>query len=492
VSDKLPYLAENPLSKASQWSTSLTRWLIIVFAVAIIERVALLALYQPVSYSDTASYRRLAESVLRGFTRYDGTRTPGYPVFMALVGNDNRVWLVQLFLGLITTLLLFYIGWKLTEKPWFGGVVALAHTLNLGQLFFESDLLTETLTTFLLILTMAGGLYWMLNPKKHSLWLAFALGLTSALTLLVRPLFIYLPFWLLLFIALQIRPTSQPINLEEGQQTKEHAHPAFLRLIHWRVGIAFLVPVILLVGGWASFIYANYGDWSLTTMTGYHLMQHTGVFFEYVPDEYAALRDTYIKYRDAHIAQYGTQTNTIWEAIPEMTQVSGYNFYELSRVLTRISIQLILKHPILFLKNVIQGWWMFWLAPVYWSAEALRFPWLAMVINPAILIERALLFMTNLVFILTSLICALSEFLSALRHKPFLITFRPTDPARHTFLWFLLGNIWIASILQTLLDHGDNPRFLVPLQSLVILWVLIYLTQLIVIRRQKSGGRLPE
>jgi hypothetical protein len=302
----------------------------------------------------------------------------------------------------------------------------------------------------------------------------------------VRPLFIYLPFWLLLFIALQFRPIPQPISLEDGEQTKEHLHPAFIRLIHWRVGIAFLVPVILLVGGWVSFIHANFGDWSLTTMTGYHLMQHTGVFFEYVPDEYAALRDTYIKYRDAHIAQYGTQTNTIWEAIPEMTQVSGYNFYELSRVLTRISIQLILKHPILFLKNVIQGWWMFWLAPVYWSAEALRFPWLAMVINPAILIERAILFMTNLVFILTSLLYALSEFLSALRHKPFLIALRPNDPARQTFLWFLLGNIWIASILQTLLDHGDNPRFLVPLQSLVVLWVLIYLTQLLVIRKQKS------
>ena len=27
-------------------------------------------------------------------------------------------------------------------------------------------------------------------------------------------------------------------------------------------------------------------------------------------------------------------------------------------------------------------------------------------------------------------------------------------------------------MVQTLLDHGDNPRFLVPLQSLVVLWVV--------------------
>ena len=78
-------------------------------------------------------------------------------------------------------------------------------------------------------------------------------------------------------------------------------------------------------------------------MTGYNLIQHTGNYFEYVPDEYASLRDTYIKYRDAHIAQFGTQTNAIWDAIPEMSKVSGYSFYALSRVLARISIDLILQ-----------------------------------------------------------------------------------------------------------------------------------------------------
>jgi len=42
-------------------------------------------------------------------------------------------------------------------------------------------------------------------------------------------------------------------------------------------------------------------------MTGYHMVQHTGSYFEYVPDQYAALRDTYIKYRDAQVALHGTR-----------------------------------------------------------------------------------------------------------------------------------------------------------------------------------------
>ena len=116
---------------------------------AFCSRLLIILLYQPVAYGDTPSYRRLADTVLHGFAGYDGTRTPGYPVFLALVGNDQHVWLAQLLLGFITTLLIFFIGWKLTDKPWFGGLLALAHTLNLGQLFFESNLLTESLTTFL-------------------------------------------------------------------------------------------------------------------------------------------------------------------------------------------------------------------------------------------------------------------------------------------------------------------------------------------------------
>jgi hypothetical protein len=34
------------------------------------------------------------------------------------------------------------------------------------------------------------------------------------------------------------------------------------------------------------------------------------------------------------------------------------------------------------------------------------------------------------------------------------------------------GTIWTASVVQTLADHGDNPRFLVPLQAVVMLVVL--------------------
>jgi len=462
----------------TNWLQSVSFWFLLVLIVALISRLLVVLAYKPVAFSDTPSYRRLAEAVLRGFVKYDGTRAPGYPVFLAIVGNDRNVWIAQLVLGIATTLLLFYIGWKLTDKPWFGGMIGLVHTLNLGQLFFESNLLTESLTTFLLILTMTGMLIWLLYPNKRSLGLAFLIGLVSVCTLLVRPLFIYLPFLLLIFIWIGIKQrhsnvyaSAEQVKIINPDTKYRHNHPVLTM-------IAFILPIVLFLGGWILFIYKNYGDIALTTMSGYHLIQHTGNFFEYVPNEYASLRDTYIQYRDAHIADFGTQTNTIWEAIPEMSRVSGYNFYDLSRVLAQISIQLILKHPLLFLQNAFVGWWMFWRTSFYWSLEALRFSWLASGINLAVQIQRLILFVTNLIFIFSSIFYVLSECLAAFRHKSNLVPVRFINPAKKAYFWLLLSTIWNASILQTLLDHGDNPRFLVPLQSLVVLWVALFFFQL--------------
>jgi len=202
-------------------------------------------------------------------------------------------------------------------------------------------------------------------------------------------------------------------------------------------------------------------------MTGYHLIQHTGVFFEYVPDEYAALRDTYLKFRDARIAEYGTQTNAIWEAIPEMQKATGESFYGLSRLVQKISIQLILEHPLLYARNVALGWSWFWKVPVYWSAAAMDNPMLVTLARGLILIERGVLFGVNMIFIFGSIaLVAVNKFRQMVKVTP--------------FIWFSIGAVWIASVLQSLLDHGDNPRFLIPLQSLVVLivvwWLVAYIT----------------
>lgn len=424
-------------------------WFGLVLGVALVQRILLWLFYPPVTLNDTPSYWRLAGSVAQGFHNYDGTRTPGYPALLALAGSDRTVYLIQLVMGLLMTLMVFYISWKAAKSPVFGAVAALAHTLNLGQLFFEANLITETAGTFYLTLVLVGVFLWFHRPEKRSLWLAAGISAAGALAGLTRPLYLFLPFWVALWLVPAWQGETRPLR--------------GVRLGKFRLDFAALIvgalPALLLFSVWVNFIYQNYHMISPTAMTGYNFIQHTGYYFEDAPDEYAALRDTFLQYRDARIAQYGTAGNAIWDAIPAMQKASGLSFYDLSRVLQKISIQLIREHPLQYLHYAASGWWYFWRAPVYWTPAQFSSVGLRSLFTGLVLAERAALFASNLVFLLTS---AAALFSKRLRQ-----TWKISP-----FWAFMAASVWITSILQTLPDHGDNPRFLVPTQTWVVMWVL--------------------
>jgi len=418
---------------------NLRLWFAVVLFVALLLRLLLFIAYPPVSYNDTASYRRSANAVLDGFQAYDGTRTPVYPAFMALFGSDRAVYAAQLVLGLGITMAWFVIGWKASGRPIFGAVAAMAHTLNPGQFFFEANLLTETLSTFWLALSMLGAFLWLSHKKYRTIWVGLAIGVSTALAALTRPLFIFMPVLLSIFLAFSFKRSALKFD--------------------WKPLVSILLPSILLLGGWMQWIQTRYHVFSLTTMTGFHLVQHTGYYFEDVPDEYAGLREVYLDYREARVEARGTQGNTIWDAIPALQEETGMNFYELSRVLQKISIQLILTHPWQYLSRVVRGWWLFWRAPVYWDRAAFAGAGLESAANFLILGVRRLLFAANLVFIFTSLGAIISKQL----RQTWALT---------TFHWLLVSSVWATAVLSALIDHGDNPRFLIPLQSAVVFWIL--------------------
>lgn len=412
---------------------------LIVLLISILIRVFLFTSYLPVSYNDTPSYWRSAEAVLQGLDNYDGTRTPGYPTFLAMAGNESVVYALQLGLGLLVSLIFFFFGWKLTQNPVFGALIGLSHTLNAGQVFFEANILTETLTTFWLVATILFAYFWIKKPGWGRAWLLLLVGISSALAVLTRPLFIFFP--VLLVVLLAISFPEKRIRFD------------------WRPITLVLLPAIIIVGGWMLWVNSHFGVFNVSTMGGFHLVQHTGYYFEDVPDKDAVLRDVYLDFREERIAQYGTQGNTIWDAIPEMQKASGLGFYDLSKELQRISVDLIKTHPWMYLKYGLKGWWMFWRAPVYWSPDSLQDPELAKVVQLYITSNRILLFGANLVFILSSIVAVISKKVRNIwQIKP--------------ILWIMAGMVWATSVFQTLLDHGDNPRFLVPIQSMLVFWVI--------------------
>ncbi len=418
----------------------LGRWAIVVALVGAVERLLLWVYYEPIAYGDTPSYLRLAGQLsglsLRG---YDGTRTPAYPALMAILGGDpRRIMLAQMILGWLISLLLLWIAWRLTRNASLAGGVALAYDLLLPLTLFEANLIAEACTTFWIIASLALLFLLSRNPTGiGSLAACFCLGVAASMAGLTRPLFYILSVWLLPFVWLA----------GNGSVRQRLARAAL-----YSVG-----PVILL-GGWLLFIYRSYEMLSPTTLGGYQLVQHTGAFFEYLPDEWADIRDTYLKYRDAKIAETGVQTNAIWDAIPEMTQVSGLSFYGLSSELTRLSFQLIRQHPALYFKGVVQGWIWFWKAPAYWRPEV--FPAAARpVLQGWAVVSRAVEVLANAGFLMISAGLVVS---GRLRRR---ITITMEAAA-------VGGIVWLTSVVQTLADHGDNPRFLVPLQMVVIVFVV--------------------
>ena len=433
-------------------------WLIgsIVALVSAVQRLILWQVYGPVTYGDTGSYFRSAEVLARlTLDGYDGTRVPGYPAFVALLGVDpDRVFAAQLVLGWLVTMLLYLWGWQATRRAPLAGVIAFAYCLVPGLFLFEANLLTETLTAFLLVLSFV-----LLLPLERSrAWVragsAVALGLASGAVGLVRILFYPLTVWLIPFV------------WAAGSGSWK------TRLLHSGL---FLAPALLLLGGWIGFIHRAYGFWAPTTMGGYNLVQHAGVFFEYLPDEDAAIRDVYLEYRDARLAERGDQTNTIWEAIPELTEVSGLGFYDLSREMQRLSLQLIREHPDLYLRNVAEGWVDFWKAPVYWDPAQVASTTTAAGLRLWATVGRGLTLAANAAFLLLSLWVVLHF----RRYRQLLLDRTWLAP------W---GFVWFTSLVQTVADHGDNPRFLIPLQPVVFFCLVVGLTRILDHRRGKGGA----
>jgi hypothetical protein len=418
------------------------RWFIGLLFLGLFVRVLLWLTYEPISYGDTGSYLRLGASILgTGERGFDGTRVPGYPIFMALFGLDpNLIWLGQMALGLVISGLLFYLGWQITGRAWVGFLLGSLYNSILGQLLFEANLLTETLTTFFIILSLVLFLGFIRSSSLGlQLILASGLGIAASLVGMVRPLFFPLTLLLLPFLW---------FGNHDGLKQRFSLIAAYA-----------LFPLII-QGGWLLYMRSHWGVLSPTTMAGFSMVQHTGGYFEYLPDEYAAIRDTYIEYRDAQMAERGVQTNAIWEAIPAISEASGIGFYNLSKEMNRLSWMLIREHPDLYLQNVGRGWINFWKAPVYWQPEAMQPVFISSTFQVLVWVGRGLSVLANIIFILLGIGILFSRKLRS-------------STKMDEVMWASLAMVWLISIIQTLLDHGDNPRFLVPMQMVVLLVVCV-------------------
>lgn len=227
----------------------------------------------------------------------------------------------------------------------------------------------------------------------------------------------------------------------------------------------FSLPVIFFIGGWSFYNYQRLAYFGITTLTGYNLTNHSGAFIEYAPEKYNVIAKIYLANREVQIANTDSHSMTIWRTIPEMMEKTGYSYTQLSRGLTRMSIRLFLTHPFLYGWSVLQSWILFWNEPGWWvwqnahneiTGRVLGYLWRA---------EKYLLVTLNLIFLISVSYLFITK-----------IIIKKKYPKTPLSILALVIIILTCSILQALVEYGENARYSMQVKPFVILVVMLVLT----------------
>jgi hypothetical protein len=228
------------------------------------------------------------------------------------------------------------------------------------------------------------------------------------------------------------------------------------------VVISFSIAFVSLVFGWAIFNKATVDYFGLTTLIGYNLSQHSGGFMEKAPSTYADIRDIYLRHRDQKLTESKSHSMTIWVARREIQDRTGMSDVTLSRELSKLSLELFTRYPGLYARSVAEAWASFWTVPNYWKLESVDSSSAVSFLKSVWKIEWYLLIVMNFVFLIVGG-CAIIRGLV----NGFNGTTAPDFP-------LILSCVVIsASGLQALLELGENGRYSIPTQPLVVSLVLI-------------------
>ena len=466
--------AEHP--GALPWRRSTWAWLAGLLAVCAALRLFLLLAADPILSPDSRSYMRLAQQILAGDLSADsGLRTPMYPLFLALLANDPaRVRLAQMGLGLAITALMFWLGRRMTGSDAAAAAIGAGYGLSLSQIFFESNVLTETLTTFGVTLSVIALLldFARLDEGRLPFTWVLILGIMSAATALVRPSFAFLPVLLagMLFIKLLAMRSLRSA---------------------WLL-VPALLPAVILIGGWSAFNYTRFGYFGPSTITGFTLTDHSIGFIEYVPDRYAVIRDTYLELR----RQYGVQYVSVWSGVEPIQEKLGLTTAQLSRELTRMSLELFARQPLQYARSVWISWVQFWNAyggyhgVVAWDGA--RDPALGLLLGYLFRAMKYIYILFNVLFLAWAGAVAV-----ALAFSPLTRIYnrrRRFGPVAVPML-VLTAVILITSLLSAAmqgggLTAGGSNRYAMPVQPLLVCVVIVALYRRISSRSSRTVSLL--
>lgn len=429
--------------------------LLAVFASGLITRIFIILKVTPRFQTDSLTYLFLSDLTTM--------RTPGYPIFMeglhffndlfSLTSNYfGLIVFVQVFvLGIGNSLLVYLFSRKITGSRLYALFIGLLYNFNYFILVFEFNILTELLSTTLLLLTLL-FYYQIFEGKAYAPFLA---GLFSAFLLLTRPVF------LVFFIALI--GTTFVVHFRKiikGDFFKTHAK-----------GVAiFLLLTVAGIGSWCVRNKIKFDYFGMSTVMPLQLRHYTKDFFH----KYKNGKD---KELDQFVEIYFEEDMNTYNFQKRLEDEFNMTYVEFSRIFMKMNVRMIKDYPWDFIKQIpVSAAYYYKTYSSYWMTPYNRK--LMTRKNP---ISRVFRFFfrlySNLYGNLSSLLIMVLILPAAL-----LLLVRKKQKIFH-FLFLLIIAMFYNFAISVLSTNAgiDNLRYRVPVEPLIF---LVFLSSLFVIGKK--------
>jgi hypothetical protein len=192
----------------------------------------------PPGNPDTASYLTVAEKIKNHFTFTDVYRTPGYPLFVAIVflifgdGDLRFVSVAQAGLYLIAAIEIYVIAYLIFRRVWIATAVALVASINTYQFSYAKGIIVEGFAMWTVVTLALAIVLFLRKPSVRLLWLV-AGALMLALMTRTEWMYVAIPLFAFLLISTW--------GLGLGRRLAFHA----------------LVAAVVFYGALGLYVYAN-------------------------------------------------------------------------------------------------------------------------------------------------------------------------------------------------------------------------------------------
>jgi 4-amino-4-deoxy-L-arabinose transferase-like glycosyltransferase len=401
----------------------------------------------PFEMPDTSGYIVVADDLRDGSLNELHGRTIGYPLLLMLTGTGDLLYWTQLILHHVAAWLVLSVLLSLEVRR---SLVLLAAVVLISPPFVEhaANILTESLTTFLLVGGFIAWFYWIRRGNAALLIIgAAALGFSG----LVRPTYQVITVGLAVLVLLGIWVLRKD------------------RLMVRRLaisGAAMLIAGGVFIGGMLAHNGARFGYSGLSPLAGFHLSTRTVPLVERLPDTYAVERDILVKYRDEHLIQPGSSHQGfayIWDARGELMTTLDMDNVQLSNHMLRLNLMLIRESPLEYLAIVggsIVSYWFPISARANFDSTAIRLGWSAGHFLLVALFFASILAVGTLAIIV-----------------PRLWRSTPTGTLRVMTLVGALAIIFFTFVISVAIEIGIN-RYRVPTEPLIVLATCISIEML--------------